>query len=622
MESNMTNSSTKPLPPIPQESPEPVTTVVQEGVFQRSDSNLNKMNIRYVLNGSDMQGHQAKTSFFQREASQPATEVGQDSIANGSVHSSVKMNPNLLLKETNLPGYSDETPPPIVPISDGHYDPPAVHNIHSSVHRGLALAALSCVPPPEASYAEANSSPHHHGHSATSWYEDSPPDSPVAGAPSATPVREIQQECQFPAVDNPAIRVPDQDFTPAQFPTIEQMLALIDREKENCRRANETPNPGSSSSAYRLALPNSASTNIYHADQTTGSDYQAPDFVIRNAESPRFVSPGTIGEVTPTMAIWTPSPSCLNGCCASDMPPQEPPVLAPSSPPFVPLQQISAWDSDKSDEVDNGRLVLVGHPILREFEHGSDNFDENDSSVTVTFEAQVDWDDTTPDSPLLDSPPSPAPYPPSPERPPSDPCEYSYPGAPRAGIPPSCNIPLDPRLTEPTFRSDYMSSPTSYPAWLRPTDMDSVDQSLVPPHLNVTKKSPTFNMNVPVHDVSQHQTAVHASEPTNEERSYAASFVGNESSVNTPSSYATLSRASRSPDVSSSEGSMDSRGTKRKRFTKNLFGKKGYLEDNEGQRDKKFKFIKGALQKGHSTIGSIKGIVSICDSAFETCYSD
>ncbi|KAJ5431133.1 hypothetical protein N7445_008865 [Penicillium cf. griseofulvum] len=646
---NKNDVSTKPLPPIPQETSQPATTVGQEGVFQGSDSDLNKMSIRYVLNGSDMQGHRAKTLFTQREASQSATEVCQNLSVDGSVYSSGNMNPKL--KESNLRGYDDETPlpreydaalAPIVPISDDHNNAQAICNNHSSVHHGMALAALSCVPLPETSSAQANSCPHHHGHSPTSWYEASPtgsqftPDSSVAVAPGATLVREIKQEYQVTAVDNPAIRVPEvnqeNEFTAVQRPTIKELIALINRDKENCRPANEIPSPGSSSSAYRLAPPNSASTNIYHVDQLSGSDYQDPDFVIRNSESPQFAIPRTIPEVTPTTPMWSPSPSltpppCFKGCCASDMP-QEPLVLAPSSPLFVPLQEASACNSDNSNKVGSSVSVLLGHQILQEFAEvpvlpssspvfvplqgvsawDSDNSDEDGSRVTVTFGDQVCWDDTTPDSPLLYSPPSPALSPPSHTRRPSDLHEYCYADVPRVGISPSRNIPHDPRLTTPTFRQDYMSSLTSYPRWLSPAHMDNVDQSLVPPQLNVTKKNPNFTTNVPIHDVSQYQTAVHASEPTNGVHSYAASFVSNESSVNTPSSNATLSRASRSPDISSSEGSEDSGGTKRKRFTKNLFGKKGYLEDNEGPRDKKFKFIKGALQKGHSTIGSIKGI--------------
>lgn len=141
--------------------------------------------------------------------------------------------------------------------------------------------------------------------------------------------------------------------------------------------------------------------------------------------------------------------------------------------------------------------------------------------------------------------------------------------------------------------------------------MENVEQALVPQKLNVTKKKTAFTMDVPIHDVSQHQTAIHVSESSNGGHSRAASFVGNEPNVNnnTPIN-ATPSRINQSPDVCSSEGSEDSRGIKRKRFTKNLFGKKGYLEDNEEPRDKRFRFLKEAIEKGHSTIGSIKGIVS------------
>lgn len=137
--------------------------------------------------------------------------------------------------------------------------------------------------------------------------------------------------------------------------------------------------------------------------------------------------------------------------------------------------------------------------------------------------------------------------------------------------------------------------------------MDNDEHSLVPQQLNVTKKKTTFTVDVPIHDVSQHQTAIHVSESTNSEHSRAASFVNNESNVNNTSGNATPSRITESPDAYSSSGSEGSRG-KRKRFTKNLFGKNGYLEDNEGPRNKRFRFLKGAVKKGHSTI---KGMVSV-----------
>lgn len=139
------------------------------------------------------------------------------------------------------------------------------------------------------------------------------------------------------------------------------------------------------------------------------------------------------------------------------------------------------------------------------------------------------------------------------------------------------------------------------------THMDNDEHSLVPQQLNVIKKKPTFTMDVPIHDVSQHQMAIYVSESANGEHSRAASFVNNESNVNNISGNATPSRITESPDAYSSSGSEGSRG-KRKRFTKNLFGKNGYLEDNEGPRNKRFRFLKGAVKKGQSTI---KGMVSV-----------
>ncbi|KAJ5497146.1 hypothetical protein N7463_009133 [Penicillium fimorum] len=608
--------STKPLPPIPKGALQPASTVGQEDIFQGSGSDINNMSIHYVLNRSRMQGNQAETPFSQPEPSQPATKAGQKADVAGPVYSSEKMKLNLLLKECKQRGYDNETPsiqprgsepalPPIVPpVSDDHYNAQASDTNQSSTDRRLALAALcydpvygaldyhdlsraslSCVPVPETSYAQPNSNPHRHGHSPTSWYEASPtsnkfiPDAQVEVAPSATAETEINQENQF---------------TKVQHPTVEELIALINREKENCRLANENHNLGSPSSAYRLAPPNSASTDIFYEDQNTGSDSQIPDFVIRNAESPPFASLGTIRNLTPTTPVGSPPPShaqspCPEGCCywsedefdlesiaSSDMPPQESPVLPSSSPLFSPLEECYIQDSEISSE--------------------------SQTSVTVASGHQLDWDNTTPDSPLLGSPPSP-------KSRPSDLRAYPYSDVPRVGISPSHNIPYDPRLTTVAFRPDYMSSPTSYPNWLQPTDMNNVDQSLIPRHLNVTKKNPAFTMNVPIHNVSQHQTAVHVPGSSNGGHSCAASVVSNESNINNPSSNSTLSRTSRSPDASSSEGSEGSRGTKRKRFTKNLFGKKGYLEDNEVSRERKFKFIKGAIEKGHSTIGSIKGMI-------------
>ncbi|KAJ5356629.1 hypothetical protein N7517_011238 [Penicillium concentricum] len=587
---NKNDVSTKPLPPIPQEAPQLASAVGQEGVFQASGSAINKMSIHYMLNGSEMQGNQAETPFSQRETSQPAIEAGQKAGVEGPVYSSKKMKPNSLLKEYTQKGYDDETPsipplPPIVPFSDDHYNAQASYTNQSSVDRRLALAALCCAPVPEAPYAQPHSSPHRHGHSPTSWYEASPtgngftPDAQVAVAASATPVPEIKQENQF---------------TKVQRPTIEELIALINQDTENCRLANENHIPG----------------NIFHAGQKSASDPQMPDFVIRNAESPPFASPGTIRKLTPTTPMGSPSPShaqspCPKGCCYWSEDEFDRESLASSGLEFE--QERSASDIHPQESLP---LNSPLSPPLEEcYVRVSEMPGEMDSGVTVAHGHQFDWENTTPDSPLLDSPPSPVQAPSSSEHHPSDLRAYSYADLPRIGTSPSDNIPHDPRLTTVTFRSDYISSPTSYPNWLRPTDMNNVDQSLVPQQLNVTNKNPAFTMTLPIRNVAQHQTAVHVSDSTNSGHSRAVSFVSNESNVNNSSSNSTLSRASQSPGVSSSEGSEGSRGTKRKRFTKNLFGKKGYLEDNEVQRDKRFKFFKGAIEKGHSTIGSIKGMI-------------
>lgn len=586
----MMDRFTKPLPPIPQqEAPQPATAVGQEGVSQGSGHDINKMSIYYVLDRSNMQGHH-ETSLAQREDSQPATEVDEKSVVDGSVHSSEKMKPNLLLEECKLQGYDDETPSiqpdgskPALPSFLYHYcNAQASYATRSSAVHSLAQATQCATPAFEAPNVQANPSPHRNGYSPTSWYEalptghESSPDAQVPVAPSATPVPEIRQNNQFTDVGA----------------TIDELLALIDKEKESYRLANENHNPGSSSSAYRLAPPNSASTNIYHADQRS---------------SPVFASPGKIREITPaTPAWWSPSPVSSpspKGCChwssdefepgttaspepqfdrewsASDVSMEESPALTSSPPNIASLQGDFTWRSDNPDEVETGFTVPLGRMYAR--------------------------DCTTPDSPLLDSPSSPTPALPSTERPPSDLRGFSYADAPRVGIYPS-QIPKAPQPTQLISLPDYILSPSSYPRWLKEyrAHMENVEQSPVSPQLNVTEKKTTFTMDVPIHEVSQHQTAVHVSESTNGGHSRAASFVSN-----TPSNV-TLSRVTQSPDSYSSDGSEDSRGTKRKRFTKNLFGKKGYLEDNEGPRDKRFRFLKEAIEKGHSTIGSIKGMVS------------
>ncbi|KAK4864139.1 hypothetical protein LT330_010169 [Penicillium expansum] len=638
---NKNDVFTKPLPPIPQqESPQPATKVAQDGVLQGSGREINKMSIYYVLDRSNMEGHHDKSPFPQLENSQPATEVGQKAFVDGPVHSSEKMKPNMLLKECKLQGYNDETPsiqprafePAMPSFSHHYYNAQASYTNDSSGSHRLDHAA----PAFEAPYAQVNPSVHRNGHGPTSWYEAAPighessPDIQAAVAPNATPDPEIKQEYQFTEVGV----------------NIDEMLALMNQEKENEHLANENHNPANSYSAYHLVPPNPASVDIYHADQRSGPGSQAPDSLILNAESSLLVGSGTIRQVTPATPVWSPTPVPLsayrftpdqrsapdaesslfvspgpihedtpspisspypNGYCywssdesepettpppeprfergrsGSDVPMQESPVLPSSPPQVISLQRVFTWRSENPNGMDTGFVVPLEHVFARDY--------------------------TTPDSPLLDSPLSPAPAPPSPERRPA-PREFSYADAPRVGIYPS-HIPHDPRLTQITFRPDYVSSPTSYSSPLREerANMENVEQALVPQKLNVTKKKTAFTMDVPIHDVSQHQTAIHVSESSNGGHSRAASFVGNEPNVNnnTPIN-ATPSRINQSPDVCSSEGSEDSRGIKRKRFTKNLFGKKGYLEDNEEPRDKRFRFLKEAIEKGHSTIGSIKGI--------------
>ncbi|QQK40478.1 hypothetical protein Pdw03_3332 [Penicillium digitatum] len=580
-------NGTAPLPPIPQqEDPQPATTVTQDDFFQRSDRDINKMSIYYVLDRSNMQGHHDKTSFAQQEVSQPATKVDQKA----------------LLKECKLPGYDDETSstqprefePTLSPLSHHCYNAQASDTSDSSYSHHLDHAA----PTFEAPHAQANPSSHHNGCSTTSWYEALPnghkssPDTQVAVASNATLDPEIKQENQFTEVGV----------------TIDELLALINQEKENDRLANENHNPGGSYSTYRLAPLNSASMDIYHADQCSGPGSQPPGSLIRNAESPLFVSPGPIHEDTPATPVWSPpqiSSYCPEGCCYWSSDESETEIAASPEPQF---------ERERSDS----NLPLHESPLLpssppqaaslqEDFTWRSDNASEIDADFVVPFEHVFAWDYTTPGSPLLDSPLPPAPADPSPERRPSNLREYSHADVPRVGIHPS-QIPHDLRLTPLTFRPDYISSPVSYPR--RPRDdranIGNVEQSLVPQQLNVNKSKTTFTMDVPVREVSLHQTAIHVPESTNGGHSRTASFVNNDVD-NTPTT-ATPSRITQSPDVSSSEGSEDSRGIKRKRFTKNLFGKKGYLEDNEGPRDKRFRFLKEALEKGHSTIGNIKGM--------------
>ncbi|KGO75498.1 hypothetical protein PITC_082050 [Penicillium italicum] len=638
---NKNDVLTKPLPPIPQQvGLQSATTVAQDGVLQGSGREINKMSIYYVLDRSNMQGHHDKKSFAQRENSQPATEFGQKAAIDGPVHSSEKTKPNLLLRECKLQGYDDETPsiqprafePALPPYSQQYYNMEVSYTNDPSDSPRLGHAAPSV----EIPFAQLTPILHHTDYSETSWYEDSPtchessPDVQVPVAPNATPDPEIKQE-----------------YEPTEVGvTIDELLALMNQEKENERLENENHNPGSSYSAYRPAPPNSASVDICRADQRSGPGSQAPVSLIRNAESSLLVSPGAHCQVTPATPVWSPTPSplsayrvtpnqfsgsnavsplfvspgsihedtsppispfCPIGCyswssdepepeinaspepqfererSASDVSMQEP-VELPSSPPqAVTLQRVFTWRSDIPNGVDNGFVVPLEHMFARDY--------------------------TTPDSPLLDSPLSSAPASPSPERRPSDLHGFSYDDEPRVGVYPS-QFPHDHQLTHNFSSPYYDSSSPSSPRWLREerTGMDNVEESLVPQRLNVTKNNPTFVMNVPIHDVSQHQTAIHVSEPANGGHSRAASFDCNESYVNNTPINATPSRISQSPDVYSSESSEDSRGIKRKRFTKILFGKKGYLEDNEGPRNKKFRFIKEALEMGHSTIGNIKGM--------------
>lgn len=664
MKSNMMNSFTKPLPPIPQqEEPQPATTVGQEGV-QGSGSDINKMSIYYVLDRPNMQGHH-EPSFAQQEGSQPATEVGQKAVVDGFVHSSEKMKLNLLLGECKLQGYDDETPsiqpkasePSLPPISHHYHNVQASYANHSPDFHPLDQAAPCAAPAFDVPCAQADSRPRHDGYSPTSWYEapptrhESSPDARIAVVPSNTPVPEIKRENQVTEVGA----------------TLEELVALINQAKENYRLASENHNPGSSDSAYRFAPPNSASVDIYHADQLSGPGFQTRDSFIRDSEGPMFASPGTIREVTPTAPVWSPTPDpcanpgisysayrlahpnssplfvspcapreatpttpgpsplyapypCIKGCCYwtdEESEPEseseseseyesEPEATSSAEPQFhqecsasnVPLQEPSVLHSSAPQAAS----------LQGDFTWRQDTFDGIDTGIVVPLEQMYARDYTTPDSPLLDSPTSPAPAAPSPECRPNGLPRLSYTGAPRVGIY-SSDIPPDPRFMQVNFRRDYVSSPVSYPRRLSEerTNMDNDEHSLVPQQLNVTKKKTKFTMDVPIHNVSQHQTAIHVPESTNGEHSRAASFVNDESNVNNTFGNATLSRITESPNAYSSSGSEGSRG-KRKRFTKNLFGKNGYLEDNEEPRNKRFRFLKGAVKKGHSTI---KGMVSV-----------
>ncbi|KAJ5952597.1 uncharacterized protein N7479_011010 [Penicillium vulpinum] len=615
---NKNDVSTKPLPPIPQEEvPQPATTVGQNKLSQDSGDNINKMSIYYVLDKSDMQGHQDETPSSQQGASKPVTEVSQKAVVNGPVHSE-KMNPRLLLEECKLSGYDDETPS-IQPRELEETLPPIAYV-------------------PQIDYNSQASYANHYGHTPTSWYEASPIrhefslDPQVAVARSATPEPEIKQEFDEPTI--PMTEIDQENACSKRVGhTMQELLALIKQEKENCRLANEDHKAESPPSAY--------STGIRYADQVLEPYYQAPDFVIPRPESPAYASPGNIRESTAAIPAWTPSwwspspspaPShCPKGCCwwsedefdpettASSARLQESPVV-PSSPLFVPLETGPTWDSKNSNEFDVQTTASseYGSPILSSphfspLQAGHDwdssnHDDEGDTGITVPLGHAFVWDHTMPDPPLLDSPSSPV-QAPCFEHPPSDSSGHSYVDALRVGISPTESIPHDPRLTTLTFRPRYMSSSTSYPRWLRPNHVDNVEQS-ASEQLNSITQNSTFTMNIPIRDVSQHHPAVQmSSESTNGRHSRAASFVNNETNARNFSRNATPGRTSRSPDGSSSEGSEDSRGTKRKRFTKTLFGKKGYLDNNEGPRDKKFKFLKGAIQKGHSTLGSIKGMV-------------
>ncbi|KAI2732152.1 hypothetical protein CBS147332_1291 [Penicillium roqueforti] len=508
---NKNDMFSKPLPPIPQqEAPQSAATVGQEGVVQGSGDNIDKMSIHYVLYRSNMHGRHDQASFAQREASQIATQVGQKAVANGCVHSSEKIKLNLLLDGCKLEGYDDETPsiqpsgsePTLPPLSYHSYNTQATYANSSSAYSCLAQEydALYDAPASETPDSQVNPSPYRNGDSPTSWYESSPtcyefsPGPQIALVPNATPVHEIKEENQFADLGA----------------TIDELLALINPEKEYSRLANDNHSPESSSSAYHFTTPSSVSTDIYHADQYSSLAYQAPDFVIRDAESP--ASPDTIRGVTPASPAWSPPSPCPKGCCY--------------------------WSSD--DE------------------------------ATASPEPQFDREWSASDVSLQESPMLP-----------SLPHVASYPSSER--------------------RASYLK-------WREErAHMISAEEALVPRQLNVMKKA-TFTMDVPIHNVSQHQAAVHTSDSTDEGPSRAASFVSNYSDVSNTISSATLSPVTRSPDVSSSEGSVDSRGIKRKRFTKTLFGKKGYLDDYEGRRDTRFRFFKEAIERGHSTFGNIKGM--------------
>jgi hypothetical protein len=570
VKANMTNSFTKPLPPIPpQEAPQPAT-VGQDDVSQGLGRDTDKMGVSYVLNGTGTQVHHGNAAFAQKEDSEPAIEFGQKTAAYGTVHSSEKMKPNLLLEEHKLQGCDDETPS-IQPNGSGALLPPfsyhdfkaqASYDNGPSDFRRLAHDTPSAGPTFEAPDAQASTSTPRYAYSSTSWYEASPtgqrssPDVQGAVARSATPVPEIKQEDQPNAVEK----------------AMDKLIAILDREQEKYL-AKEKLNAENSSSSYRFAPPNSASTDIYHADQHPG--YQTPDLAIRKAESPLFLSPGPAYEVSTT--------------------PVYPRTVIPPSRPM--------WSPS---------------PLSSPYPSGYWSSDESEPETATSPEFEFDRGYSASDAPLQESATSPATAPPSPERRPSAIREYSYAGAPRVGIDPS--VPQDPRLTEVTFRPDYVSTPTSAP-WYREyrAAMGYVD---VPPlsfgsrQSNVAENKATFTMNVPIRDVSQHQTTFHGSESTNGEHSCAASIVGNESNASETLSNATIGRVTQSPDVCISEGSEDSRGTKRKRYTKNLFGKKGYLDDNEEPRGRKFRRLKEAIGKGHSTIGSIKGMVSAFRQSF------
>ncbi|KAJ6184206.1 hypothetical protein N7519_005507 [Penicillium mononematosum] len=546
---NKNDVFTKPLPPIPpQEAPRPTTTVGQDDVSQGHGRDINKMSAYYVLNRTDMQGHHGNASFAQKEASEPAIEVGQKAVGYGTVHSSEKMKPNLLLEECKLQGYDDETPF-IQPNGSEPLLPPfSYHDFNAQASYDNGSSAFQGLAPSAGPTFEAPDA----------QASTSPPRYGYSSTSwyEASPTGHKSSPEAQGAVTRSATPVPEikqEDQPNAVEKAMDELIAILDQEQEKYRLAREKRDAENASSAYRFAPPiqrlriSTMRTNIRDTGLLTSSFAKLR--VLCRLCTPRLLS--------------HPLASCGRRLR------------------FLPFIPPGYWSLDESEP------------------------------ETAASEFEFDHRCSASDAPLQESPTSPVPAPLSPERRPSFIREYSYAGAPRVGIDPS-DVPHDPRLMEVNFRPDYDSSPDS-PAWLREyraamAYVEVPPLSLEPRQSNVTENKTTFTMNVPIRDVSQHQTTVHGSESTNGEHSCAASIVCKESSASKTLSNATMDRVTQSPDAYSSEGSEDSRGTKRKRHTKNLFGKKGYLEDNEEPRERKFRRLKEAIGKGHSTLGSIKGM--------------